>query len=88
MISAGPAFTIERPESVGEFLEGRRVVEAALDETQALRQSLPDILPERCAGMVAHGIVDDLAEVLVRPIPAGEPDESEPGRQKTTIGRS
>ena len=63
------------------------VVEVAGDEPHALGELLPDLLAERRAGVLLHRVVDDLREVLVLPVAAGEPDEREARRQQTAVGQ-
>jgi hypothetical protein len=38
-------------------------------------------------GVLLHRVVGDLREVLVFPVPAGEPDQGEAGRQQPSVGQ-
>ena len=81
MITAGTALGVQLLQSLGELREGRVVVETALHETDPLGQSLPHLLAERSASMLPDGVMDDLPEILVRPVAPGETDECERRRQ-------
>src|SRR5690606_16614092 len=48
---------------------------------------IPHRLLERGAGVLLDRLVDDLAEVLVLPVPAGEPGQGEPRRQQPPVGQ-
>ena len=50
-------------------------------------QLLPDLLAERRTGVLLDRGVHDLGEVLVLPVPAGEPDQSETGGQQPAVGQ-
>ena len=63
------------------------VVELALHEPDALGELVPDLLVERCASVLLDGVVHDLREVLVDPVPTGEADEGEAGRKEAAVGQ-
>ena len=75
--------SVRSPDSVevGQNLRqfGKRLVriETTGDEPHASGQLFPDVLAEGGSGVFANGIFGDLREVLVCPIPAGEPNECE-----------
>ena len=71
----------------GQIGERLVVPDLARDEPDSLRQLLPDLLAERRPGVLPHGVVHDLGEVLVLPLPAGEPDQGEAGRQQPAVGQ-
>ena len=72
MVAACPALGVKLFEGLGEQREGRVVVETSLHEPESLGQAIPDLLPERGPGVFLDGVVDDLAEVLIGPLAAGE----------------
>jgi len=74
---------LERVLELGECLV---VVELALDKADALGELLPDVLVEWRAGILLDRIMDHLCEVLVDPVPAGEPHESETGGKQAAVG--
>ena len=47
----------------------------------------PHVLAERGAGVLLDGVVDDLHEVLVGPVAAGEADEREARREQAAVGQ-
>ncbi len=47
----------------------------------------PDLLGERGPGVLLDRVVHDLCEVLVVPVPAGEPDQREARRQQPAVGQ-
>ena len=63
----------------------RVVVEVSLDETEPLGELVPDLLAELGAGVLLHRVVHDLREVLVDPVAASEPHQTEARRQQATI---
>ena len=86
MVAARAPPLVEFTHGLGQEVEGLGVIERARHEADALAERTPDVLPERRARALLHGLVDDLAEVLVGPVAAGEPDEREAGREETTVG--
>ena len=88
MVAVGAALGVQLGDGGREPVERVVVVEGALHEAQALGEPVPDLGPERGAGVLAHRVVDDLGEVLVRPVPTGEPDQREAGRQQPRFARS
>jgi hypothetical protein len=87
VVAAGTPLLIEVRDHGGQLVEGRIVIEAAGYEPDALGQPGPALLPERGASMLPDRVVDQLGEVLVGPIPAGETDQRETRRQQPTIGQ-
>ena len=80
MVAARAAHLVEVGQGRGQGVERVVVVEAALDEPEALGEGVPHVLAERRARVRLHRVVHDLAEVLVGPVAPGEPDEGEPWR--------
>ena len=80
MIAAGTALGVQLLQRLGQPTECGVVVEGALHEAEALGQPVPHLLAEWCAGMLLDRVIDDLAEILVGPIPSGEADQRERGR--------
>src|ERR671910_684161 len=80
----GFSMTTRRQEALEE-VERPLVVEAPGDEADALGQGTPDLLAERRPSPFTHRLVDDLAEVLVGPVPAREADEREPRREEPAV---
>ena len=76
---------VELAHRLGEKVEGGVVVEGAGHEPDALGEGAPHVLPERGAGPLPDGVVDDLPEVLVLPVPPGETDEREAGREQPAV---
>ena len=85
-VAAGAALVLQVVHGVGKQVEGGRVVEGARHEPEPLGEVAPDVLAERGPRMVTHGLVDDLPEVLVGPVTAGEPHEGEARRQQAPVG--
>ena len=85
-VAAGAALVLQGVHGVGEQVEGGRVVEGARHEPEPLGEVAPDVLAERGPRVVAHRLVDDLAEVLVGPVTTGEPDQREARRQQAAVG--
>ncbi len=77
VIAAGAALDVEFVQGLLEAFERGVVVESALYEPEPLRQAVPDLLAERRAGVLFDRVEDDLAEILVRPIAAGEAHQRE-----------
>ncbi len=77
---------VELLRDVLQRLERLVVVEGALHEADALRQLAPDVLVELGARVLLDGLVHDLLEVLVLPVPPGEADEREAGGQEPPVG--
>ena len=86
MVATGATLDVERVQRLGQRRERRIVVETALYEAETFGQPVPDLLAERGAGVFFDGLVDDLTEVFVGPVPAGEPDQRERRRQQAPIG--
>ena len=86
VIAADTTFVVERGQRVGQVLEGLGLVETALHEPDTFSEPLPDVLTELGASTVLDCFEDDVREVLVRPVTPGEPDQSESGRQQSTVG--
>ncbi len=57
------------------------------DEPHAVADLLPHAVPERCPGVLADRVVSVSDEVLVAPVPAGEADQRETGRQQPAVGQ-
>ena len=87
MIAAGAAFGVELVQRLGQPRERLVIVECALDEAASLGQPVPDHLPKRRAGVVFDELENLLGEGLVVPVPAGEPDQGEVGRQQAAVGQ-
>ncbi len=86
VVAARTAFAVELLEGRREFRERRIVVEGALHEADPLREALPDLLAEGGTRVLTHRVVDHLTEILVGPVPPGETDERESGRQEAAVG--
>ena len=86
LVAAGAPLGLEGVHRLGQQVEGRRVVEDAGHEAEALGEGAPHVLAERRAGVLLDGLVDDLAEVLVGPVAPREADEREARRQQTPVG--
>ena len=87
VVAAGTADPVQVADGLRELVEGVVVVEAARHEPDALRQLVPDVLAERRPRVLLDGLVDHVAEVLVRPVAPGEAGERETGRQQTAVGQ-
>ena len=85
VVAAGAPLLVELLDRAAQAVERRVVVEVALDEADALGELVPDLLAELGAGVRLHRVVDDLGEVLVRPVAPGEADEAEAGRQQPAV---
>jgi hypothetical protein len=77
VVAAGSAALVEFGESLGQPVEGVVVIETARHKAQALGEATPDLLLEGRPSMRFDRVVNDLGEVLDRPIPAGEADQRE-----------
>ncbi len=86
-VAAGPLLLVELLDGLAELLEGVVVDELALDEAHALGQLRPDLLAEGGARVLLDRVVDDLGEVLVLPVAAGEADQREARRQQPPVGQ-
>ena len=75
-----PAFPASRP-----AVRTRPRRRTRPDETQSVREPLPDLLAERGAAVLLDVLEDHLGEVVVIPVPAGEPDQREGRRQQATV---
>src|SRR5215469_9341597 len=69
------------------MVECRFIRELTLHEADALTQLLPDFLAERRARVGLHGVMGDLGEIGVRPVPASESDQRESRRQEATVSQ-
>src|SRR5699024_1793866 len=87
VVATRPALLVQLAHGLGEQVEGRVVVEDPRHEAEALGQRAPHLVPEGRARVLLDGLVDDLAEVLVLPVPPGEADEREPGREQAPVGQ-
>ena len=85
VVAHRPPFDVELLDGVAQLAEGVRVVELTRDEADALQQLGPRLFAERRAGVLLHGVVDDLGEVLVLPVASGESHQGEPGREQTAV---
>jgi hypothetical protein len=86
VVAVGAASLVELLDGAPERAERRVVVEVAGHEAEALGQLVPHLLAELGPGVLLHRVVDDLGEVLVRPVTPREPGEAEPGRQQAPVG--
>ena len=87
MVAAGAPLGIELLKCLGQPLERLSVIESALYEPDSLGQPVPHLLAVWRAGMLPDGVADELAEILVGPIPAGEADKGEVRGQQSAIGQ-
>src|ERR1700722_6587300 len=87
MVTGGAACSVELVQRLGQPGECLVVVERALDEAAALGQPIPDHLSERCAGVIFYELVDLVAERLVVPVAAAEPDQRESRGQQAAVGQ-
>ena len=85
MVAPGAAVLVELVDRLGEQVEGSGVVEGAGDEAETLGQVAPHVLAEGGARVLLDGVVDDLPEVLGRPVAAREADEREARRQQSPV---
>ena len=86
MVAHRSTLAVQRVDGLTETRERVVVVEGALDEADPLRELLPRLLAELCAGVVPHSIADDLREVLIVPLATGEADEGESGGKEAAVG--
>ncbi len=77
VVAVGAADLVELLDGAPQVVEGDVVVEVAGHEPEALGELPPDLLAELGAGVLLDRVVDDLREVLVGPVAAGEADEAE-----------
>ena len=87
VVAARTALGVQAADGLGQVVEGLVIVELALDEPDALADLLPDRVPERGPGVLLDRVVGDLSEVLVLPVPPGESDQREAGRQQAPVGQ-
>ena len=76
MVAAGPASLVQLGDGLREQVEGRVVVERAGHEAQPFGEGAPDLFTKRGAGSFPNRLVDDLAEVLIGPVPVLCPAKS------------
>ena len=86
MVAAGAAHPVEVVDGLRQRVERLVVVEVTGHEPEAVGELVPDLLAKRGAGVLLDGVVDDLREVLVGPVAAGESDQREPRRQQAPVG--
>src|SRR5262249_4431152 len=87
IVPAGTPLLIQLRHRLGEAVERRVVGELPGHEPDPLGQLLPHRVIERRARVLLHRIVNDLREVLVFPVPPGEPDQGKPRRHPAAVGR-
>ena len=87
VVAAGAALLVQLADGLGQPVEGVPVADLAGDEADALGELLPDLLPERRPGVLLDRVVHHLGEVLVLPVPPGEPDQGEARRQQPAVGQ-
>ena len=71
----------------GELVERGVVVERAADELDVAGQPGPHLLPPRGTGVLLGRLVRHRLEVAVAPVPAGEAQHHETGRQEPPVGQ-
>ena len=81
------ALALKLIESERQPGEGHGIVKRPVHKPHALRQTLPNVFTKRGPGVFPDRVVNDLREIFVSPIATREAYESEPGRQKTTVGQ-
>jgi hypothetical protein len=86
VVAPGAAHPVEVIDRLCERVECGVVVEVPRHETESLGELCPHLLAKRRAGVLLDGVMDDLREILVRPVAAGESDECEPRRQQAAVG--
>ena len=87
VVAAGAAGLVQLGHGLRELVERVVVGELAGHEPDALQHLLPHRVPERGPRVQLDRVVGDLREVLVDPVPAGEPDQREAGRQQAAVGQ-
>ena len=87
VVAARPAGLVQVGDRLGQFGDRFVVADLAGHEADPLGELLPDLLAERRTRVLLHRGVHDLGEVLVLPLPAGEPDQSETGGQQPAVGQ-
>ena len=86
MVAAGAARAVQLADDLGEPLEGGGVVEGAGHEAQTAAQLLEDALLEAGAGVLGHGLLDVVGEVVVGPVATAVADEAEARREQPAVG--
>src|SRR5262245_34865105 len=86
MVPTGAPLPIQLLDGFAKRLERGVVVEVARHEAESLGELFPHLVAEWRAGVLFDRLVDDLSEVLVRPVPAGEADKRKAWRQQATVG--
>ena len=87
VVAADAPFSVQFLELLGQPPERSFIVEGAPHEADAPGQPVPHLLTERRAGVLLDRVVDDLAEILVGPVPSGEPNQCERGWKKAPVGQ-
>ena len=77
VIAVGAALGVKLLQRLGQPLECLLVVECAPYEPNALGQPVPDLLAVGCARVRPDRVADELAEILVGPVPSGKADQGE-----------
>lgn len=88
VVAPRAALLVQFVDRLAEPLEGVVVVELALDKTDALGELLPHCLVEGGPGVALDGRLHLGGEVLVFPLPPGEPDQGEAGGSSPRLARS
>ena len=76
-VAAGSLLIAEIRDRCREGVERSIIGEVTGHEPEALRQLVPDVLPELGARVLTHRVMDLLSEVLVTELPACEPHQRE-----------
>ena len=87
MVAAGAVVTIETIEGVLEPVERGRLIEATRHEVDTAGQLPPDFREERRPGVFPDAVLNVSKELLVGPITAREPHQTESGRQRAVVGQ-
>ena len=86
VVATGAPGHVELVDRLAQLLERLVVAEVAGNEAHPFGQFMPDLLAEGGPSVFAYGVVDDLGEVLVLPLAAGEAEQREARRQETAVG--
>ena len=87
VVAAGAVVTIETIEGVLEPVERGRLIEATRHEVDTAGQLPPDFREERRPGVFPDAVLNVSKELLVGPITAREPHQTESGRQRAVVGQ-
>jgi hypothetical protein len=75
----------EIAQCIRELVESGVVAESSRNEFDRREEAVPHLLPESRPRPFLRRDPRLLGEITVRPVPAGEPEQHEPGRQQTPV---